>query len=231
MNKKGSKERMEETFNKFIEGEDKNSGLKPDERYASFDYCYNYFYSFFLNENINELSNERNIQNSCMQLGFYLASWGMYRGSSFLLEKSVRTYIPLITAISKMNPALWEIDIPNYFVDNNIDLLLECKKEITSSFGKNYKPTDTLITKVMLGVFGNVPAFDTYVKKGLSVNTFNKDSLTKIKSFYSNNQVFFDSKEIYTFDFKTGEKSNNKYTVAKLVDMYGFIKGKEKNDT
>jgi hypothetical protein len=37
---------------------------------------------------------------SCLQIGFYLASWGMMRGSSFLLEKSVRNFSNLIIAIS-----------------------------------------------------------------------------------------------------------------------------------
>jgi hypothetical protein len=31
------------TINIYLEGRSKNKGKKPDERYASFDYCYNYF--------------------------------------------------------------------------------------------------------------------------------------------------------------------------------------------
>lgn len=55
----------------------------PNQRYSSFDYCYNYFYSFYKVNKISELANEKNLQNSCLQLGFYLASWGMFRPSSF----------------------------------------------------------------------------------------------------------------------------------------------------
>lgn len=53
----------------------------PNERYTSFDYCYNYFLT------TNDL--EKDIERSCLTLGFYLASWGMFRGSSFLLQKSL----------------------------------------------------------------------------------------------------------------------------------------------
>lgn len=56
----------------------------------------------------------------------------MMRGSSFLLEKSVRNYKKLIEVISEMDPKLWEIDIANYN-EKNIKLLLDCKKQIKKS--------------------------------------------------------------------------------------------------
>ncbi len=55
----------------------------PDDRYTSFDYCYNYF------RTTNDLNQD--IEKSCLVLGFYLASWGMFRGSSFLLQHSIKT--------------------------------------------------------------------------------------------------------------------------------------------
>jgi len=78
------------SINQFLEGNGKNRGRKPNERYASFDFCYNYFYSFYKENRLSELANGQNLQTSCLQIGFYLASWGMMRGSSFLLEKSVK---------------------------------------------------------------------------------------------------------------------------------------------
>jgi len=42
----------------FLEGKGKNKGRKPEERYASFDYCYNHFYSFYKENRINDLANE-----------------------------------------------------------------------------------------------------------------------------------------------------------------------------
>ena len=48
-----------------------NSDKKPQERYASFDFCFNYFQGF---KNKADIANSTNIQNSCLQLGFYLQS-------------------------------------------------------------------------------------------------------------------------------------------------------------
>jgi len=215
---------IKKSFNQFLDGSGKNNGRKPNERYASFDFCYNYFYSFYKRNKLSELANENNLQMSCLQIGFYLASWGMMRGSSFLLEKSVRNYTALIIAISKMNSELWEIDVPDYN-DKNIALLLDCKQQIINALGEENNPSDTLVTKIMLGVFANIPAFDQYFTKSLKVNSVNEKSILKIKKFYLENKDVFDSFKIYTFDFLTSKETNNLYTKAKLIDMYGFIDG------
>jgi len=215
---------IKKSFNQFLEGNGKNKGRKPDERYASFDFCYNYFYSFYKKNKLSELANEENLQTSCLQVGFYLASWGMMRGSSFLLEKSVRNFSNLIITISKMNPKLWEIDVADYN-EENISLLLGCKQQIINALGKENKPSDTLVTKIMLGVFANIPAFDQYFRKSLKVHSVNKKSLLKIKEFYIQNKEDFDSFKIHTFDFLTSTETNTIYTKAKLIDMCGFIAG------
>ncbi|WP_414469269.1 hypothetical protein [Methanobacterium sp. ACI-7] len=217
--------KIERYINQFLDGKGKDKGRKPDERYASFDYCYNYFYSFYKQNKLHELSDDENLQNSCLHLGFYLASWGMMRGSSFLLQKSVKNYKNLIEVISKADPRLWEIDVDNYN-EKNIKLLLNCKEEINKAFGKD-TPTDTLITKIMLGVFANVPAFDQYVQKSLKVYKLNEKSLWKIKEFYDQNKTVIDSFNIPTYDFLNGEETDILYTKAKLVDMCGFMEGQE----
>jgi len=215
---------VKKSINQFLDGNGKNKGRKPDERYASFDFCYNYFYSFYRRNKLNESADEKNLQMSCLQLGFYLASWGMMRGSSFLLEKSVKNYKNLIVAISKMNPKLWEIDVDKYDEDN-IRLLLNCKQQIIEVLGKENKPSDTLVTKIMLGVFANIPAYDQYFRKSLKLHSLNKKSLLKIKEFYEENKKTFDSFKIHTFDFLSSQETDVIYPKAKLIDMYGFMDG------
>ena len=83
----------------------------------------------------------------------------------------------------------------------------------------------TLVTKIMLGVFANIPAFDYYFKKSMKVHSVNKNSLLKIKKFYLENRDVFDSFEVHTFDFLTSNETNNIYTKAKLIDMCGFMDG------
>ncbi len=215
---------IKKLLDRFLEGRGKNKGRKPDERYASFDFCYNHFYSFYKENRLSELADEKNLQTSCLQIGFYLASWGMMRGSSFLLEKSARNYKSLIIAISKMNPRLWEIDVENYD-EENIPLLLDCKQQIISELVKENRPSDTLITKIMLGIFANVPAYDQYFRKSLGIHSFNKKSLLKIKDFYEEHKDVFNLFKIHTFDFLTAKETSIVYTKAKLIDMSGFMDG------
>ena len=45
----------------YLDGMGKNRDRKPDERFASFDYCYNYFYSFYSQNRISQLANDDNM--------------------------------------------------------------------------------------------------------------------------------------------------------------------------
>jgi len=156
---------VDDYLTQFINGNGKSHGRKPGERYASFDYCFNYFQQFREDKTLLNMADEANMELSCLHLSFYLASWGMFRGSSFLLEKSFKFFEPLIRTISSMDENIWNVDADEY-TDQNIALLIQCSNTIAGSLGKTNNPTDTLITKIMLGVFGNVPAFDNNFRKG-----------------------------------------------------------------
>lgn len=202
----------------------------PDKRYSSFDYCYNYFHDFYVQGNIEAIASSTNVQLSCLQIGFYLASWGMLRGSSFLLQKSVKHYEKLISVIAKMPKVCWEIDLDTYS-DERISLLLEIYKHISGSLGEDdeYAST-TLVTKIMLGVFGNVPALDDNFCKGFGFSKYFSGSLLrKISGFYQTNKEEFDKHRIKTIDFYTGKETARFYTKAKLIDMVGFIEGLKKS--
>jgi hypothetical protein len=210
----------------FVEGDGKNRGRKPQERYSSFDYCFNYFQTFRECGKTKNIASQENLQTSCLQLGFYLASWGMLRGSSFLLEKSVKFYEPLIQYIAQVKKEVWEIDVPTY-TNENVAMLIDCRNDIRKALGIENDPSDTLVTKIMLGVFSNTPAFDTYVKSAFSLYYFDKPSLKKISDFYNVHKAEIDKHNIYTFDFATGKETHRKYTRAKLIDMVGFIEGQK----
>lgn len=207
-----------------------------NERYSSFDYCYNYFYS----KSTNPKQLLQDIEKSCLVLGFYLASWGMLRGSSFLLEKSVKHFEPLIRHIAELDRSYWEIDVDTYSENTNKinelyqaikDKLIPAKDE-----SQKYEYAHlTLVTKVLLGVFGCIPAYDQYFVrtfKEVSQNkcgftAVNQNSLSCIQSFYLANKDVIDhlSATTFTKDFITGEFTKTKYTKAKIIDMYGFQKG------
>jgi hypothetical protein len=208
-------------------------GFGPKERDASFDYCYNYFQSFYESENIQILSAPENMQQSCLQIGFYLASWGMLRGSSLLSRKSIKFYEPLIKYISTSDLHLWKIDIDKY-TPENIAILIDCDCKIASALreGRGEKDTEnvseTLVTKIMLGVYGNIPAFDTYFKNGTGITwkpKHRKETLGQVSSLYQKHKEAIDRYDIATLDFTSSQETHRKYTKAKILDMVGFNAG------
>lgn len=212
---------LEENIKKYLEGETGSDGRAPDARYASFDYCFNYFQSFHEAGNVPALAEPKNVQQSCLQLGFYLASWGMLRGSAALLQKSARHFIPVIETIAGVDSALWEIDAHCY-TEHNIERLLDAGRAFRDVLPGS---SDILVTKIMLGVFGNVPAFDTNFKNGFQVATFGSKALRKIGAFYEAHRTVIDESRIPTLDFVSGRPTSRKYTRAKVIDMAFFIEG------
>ena len=212
---------LDESITKYLDGAVGSDGRKPDARYSSFDYCFNYFQSFREAGNVGALAEPENIELSCLHLGFYLASWGMLRGSAELLQKSARHLIPVVELIAGADTTLWEIDAHCY-TEPNIRRLLESGRTFRQA---HPGMSDILVTKIMLGVFGNVPAFDTNFRKGFKVATFGPKALRKISSFYEENYLVIDRYRTSTLDFVSGQPTSRKYTRAKVIDMAFFIEG------
>jgi hypothetical protein len=194
---------------------------RPNERYASFDYCFNYFQSFRESGDVSALASPANVQLSCLHLGFYLASWGMLRGSAELLQKSARHLIPVIEVVARTDTPFWELDAQCY-TESNIQRLRELAGTICQA-----QPgmSDILVTKIMLGVFGSVPAFDTNFRRGCRVATFGPSALRKIGAFYQDHAEVINAYRVPTLDFVSGERTQRSYTRAKVIDMAFFIEG------
>jgi len=71
----------------------------PLERASSFDYCFNYFQAFRDRTATSEISARQYLELSCLHLGYYLASWGMLRGSTVLHTKSYRFFETVVGVI------------------------------------------------------------------------------------------------------------------------------------
>ena len=209
----------------YLDGGTTADGRTPNARYSSFDYCFNYFQAFRDTGNTAAVANPENVEQSCLELGFYLASWGMFRGSSDLLRRSARHLMPVVQAISNMDTGVWEIDADEY-TEANIERLLEQARILRRAYGSM---SDTLVTKVMLGVFGSVPAFDTNVSRGfkrvLGVSGFGPEALRRIGAFYHENSELLDNYRVPTLEFLSGEPTERLYTRAKLIDMAFFVEG------
>lgn len=211
---------------------DYKSKSQPNDRLASFDYCYNYF------RTTNDLTLD--IEKSCLVLGFYLASWGMFRGSSFLLQKSIKHFEPIIRYIATLDKSVWNIDVDEYD-EKNIQTIIEIYNEIKSRLIDKDNSDLTLITKILLGVFGFIPAFDNYfcnsfreISNGqCGFRKLNLKSISFLKTFYESNKTTIDrlSAETYTINFSTGQPTTINYPKAKIIDMYGFTSGLKKTPT
>ncbi len=80
-------------------------------RYSSFDYCFNYFRSFQREGRLAELTSRDMLEMSCLQLGFYLASWGMFRGKSQLIRRSMKHYVSVLEAVISADARVWTLDV------------------------------------------------------------------------------------------------------------------------
>lgn len=206
---------LEEAVDRYLRDRD------PNARYASFDYCFNHFQQH--RAEVAVWGEPTGMESSCLHLGFYLASWGMLRGSSELLQRSVRHLVPLIETIAVAPAEVWDLDLNDYDVQG-IDLVQRTALDVRRAL-RPVAASDILVTKVMLGVFGCVPAFDTYFKKGFGVSTFSRGSLRLVGDFYEAHAAEIDELRPPTLDFATGQPTARLYTRAKIVDMIFFITG------
>lgn len=104
-----------------------------------------------------------------------------------------------------------------------VDLLLGTRDQVRAALPEG--ASDILVTKIMLGVFGNVPAFDTYFKKGFGVSTFGAKSLTKVAEFYDSHAALIEMHRMPTLEFANGGETSVRYTRAEVIDMIFFVEG------
>jgi hypothetical protein len=216
---------MQTDLRKFVKSYYDN--CKPLSRHVAFDYCYNYFHR------TEDLTVD--MEKSCLVLGFYLASWGMFRGK-LLLWKSLKHYVSTIEFIAKVSEELRELEVDSY--ESDAEIIVDIYNEICDRIRPESDSRLILGTKVMLGVFGSVPAFDGNFQmtfklmfpKRISSKELNIKSLLAIKQFYDANQDEIDklSAEMCTIDFGNGQSTELHYTKAKIIDMYGWQKAYEK---
>jgi len=90
--------------------------------------------------------------------------------------------------------------------------------------------TDTLVTKILLGTLGCIPAYDRYFidglrTKGLSFSKLTKDNFMPVVNYYKENKNHFD----YVQNIIV-ESSGIRYPSMKLVDMYFWEIGYESDN-
>ncbi|MGD9901442.1 MAG: hypothetical protein AB7S44_02765 [Spirochaetales bacterium] len=207
-----------------------------DTRYKSWEWCH----MFFIKNK--KTKNQKKIDQMALQLAFYLASWGMYRGSSYLLQRDYKAHKPAIREIlNKKYNLLWNYNPTTENIEKAKKLLFDkdegiywkVKKSYTNYYGVEDESSDILTTKILMGTFGCIPAFDRYFKKGLSTykkNNGNKiDGYSLTQNIENNDGVTFTALAHLAIKHNCDLKldSNNSYPPMKCLDMYFWQIGYE----
>lgn len=196
--------------------------LVDHHRYCSWEHCYKYFRQL----SSDNIATERD--HAALQLGFYLASWGMYRGSSFLLQNAYTVHRGVIDLLveERFKP-LWDQEF-GIGGDNKeiMSIIMDAVEAIRFAYhtfapnNRSRQPTDTLVTKIILGTFGCLPACDRYFidglkTSGLSFSCLNQQFFQLISKFCCNHlgELLEEQKIIET-------ERGIRYPLMKLVDMY-----------
>jgi hypothetical protein len=178
---------------------------KESSRYTSFDYCFNYFQHFKRTGRLHEIASIENIEKSCLHLGFFLASWGMFRMSGKLGRNiNAKHFQPLLKEVSRWSgqhdsARIWDIDVPDYADPEIREFLFGRYQQIKCLVHvRGQKTYRTLATKIMLGIFGCVPAFDSYFTGTFGFSKFRPNALLKIHSFFWQHEQAIDSRRVET---------------------------------
>ena len=215
----------------FKELNPENTAYIPHHSNLSWENCYKFFYDN--HEEIVENDKKPELLDiAALHLAFYLASWGMYRGDTFLRQYDHTAYKKLILNLLEKYYYFFKCGFVSW------EDLEKAQITITKHFkelkirGEKYKnePTQTLITKILMGIFGCVPAYDRFVitalqkynseveKENRISQTFNNKSYIKLKDWWERQNY---SEQHYLKDSKI------KYPPMKLVDVYFWSIGLE----
>ena len=206
-------------------------------RFLSWEHCYGAFAAARVARRKGALPDYDNL---ALHLAFYLASWGMYRGSSFLLQKDYRVHCRAVEIILEsqydvlqgisLADAERDLTAEESFIMglyNRLKKEYNAKRDSIPEYAEKHfgGASATLITKIMLGTLGCVPAYDQYFCKGLAKMTakvkapksFSERSLRCVVSYVREHEKEFEH-------FRKGRQmrmtlGGNPYPPMKLIDM------------
>jgi hypothetical protein len=143
--------------------------------------------------------------------------------------QSARHYEPVIEVISAAPAEAWDLDAHRYS-DGTWPVIRKLDLQIRRAFGQGKfghgkGASDALATKVMLGAFGSIPAFDTNFRRGFRAATFGPKSFRRTGEFYREHADIIERHRIPTLDFRTGQPTRRRYSRAKVIDMIFFVEG------
>lgn len=219
----------------------KSNGV-PCHRFYSWNLCYEAFGEFYKKNTTPTTKKEKDLL--ALHLGSYLVTLGMYRGSTFNLHYNYSIHRSVITLL--FSPEAQELRKNNHDLEYLKTHTKDIKKlydEVYNKYAelfhhtwkdimdltvdaKDRKASSILITEVLLGTIGCLPAYDTYLKKGLEISEIAHNiSSTTIEKCTTDLLAFFEKNitdEVYQATYKAD------YPIMKLLDIAFWKLGSEK---
>ncbi|WP_370748846.1 hypothetical protein [Parasutterella sp.] len=134
----------------------------------SWESCYEFFYEnkdrlLATVDSVQDKATSDLWKTAGLQLGFYLASYGMFRGSTKQLGINNFGYEQLLK-----NIATNLIAKKKDFSCSLSELISSVEEALKKPPFSHAKPSPILVTKILMGITGRSPAFDTQFVQGLS---------------------------------------------------------------
>jgi hypothetical protein len=203
----------------------------PYHRYRSWEHCFRFF------RTLQHSRDEKAIDTATLHLAFYLASWGMYRGSSQLLQKDYRVHSLVVRELlQEKYSGLWRIDLATIdYHAPEVSLVMQLAGRLGQTYlSLGISPTPTLVTKVLLGTYACIPAYDTLFLSGVAYwNKLPESHEPKFPAWFGINSYrgllkFYRShKQDFDMAQETIAKGGMVYPPMKLADMYFWNLGSQ----
>ena len=167
----------------------------PNDRMSSWDHCNQFFRGLAPNPDT-EL-----IDRMALHLAFYLASYGMYRGSAALLGKDYKFLVPVVRHLLEENPGVPSQTVEAAASEEQAESAwnqIQSLKEVLQSLNIEQRNLDTLTTKILLGTWVTAPAFDNSFKDAIKASrigaaTFSRKNFLKVFAFVHEHRALFQS--------------------------------------
>ncbi len=217
----------------------------PANRGRSWDQCCAFFQQY---HNWSAEQRQANRELACLRLGFYLASWGMFRGSRHLLQKDYTIYGGIIDLLlADVYGGLWNANLFEDLLtqeqdiqlgDGQIGLLFQLAEAIRQYVNgliiirgpgesqENARCTNTIITKILLGTLACTPAYDTNSPRGLAVcgigrcGSFTQECFTRLLNVCREHDLW------QVLAGNPVEYYGTVYPIMRVIDLYFWYKGR-----
>src|SRR6185503_5876837 len=185
-------------------------------RYRSLEHCFGYF------RRQGPVAVKAERETAALQLGFYLASWGMYRGSGRLLQYDYTVHLPVVDALAEAEfDLLWQREIGASTDDLVLaPLILSVAKRVRAAYKPHVNASDILVSKVLLGTLGCLPACDRFFVDGFTSLGFSFSYLNRI---FIERVIVFCTSNLEALQLEQSRIASGggpRYPLMKLVDMY-----------